>query len=421
MLERISRRWHSGLQPAKLAGPGLANAYVSEQAPGFATNACLREMDAKEASRSSLADGTAPVQSRAGSAWAQDLAAAERLKDAWRTLETSAFGPIEHFEWTHACAKEAGQFGRLRIVSVWEGGRCRAIAPLVWSVRRWLRLESIGVHQLTEPMDFVYQDRKAAGDLCKILAEQRLPINLPRVPASSLIPEEIRRAFKGRAFVHVSRSSPYPTMRIDASWKDPSTHFNSGRRSDFRRALRAAEQHGEVRLEVISPKPSELPDLLEQALQAELLSWKGRNNTALLTDPFRLAIYRHYFESICAKGMLRLALMRINGQVIGMQIIVETNERLWLLKIGHNEEFSKCSPGTLLMLHLAQYAAQQGLRSIEFLGSAEPWTQLWTEQLQECVQVRVYPPSLASLVSLGFDTFCSFRTRVNRSLARVGR
>jgi CelD/BcsL family acetyltransferase involved in cellulose biosynthesis len=228
----------------------------------------------------------------------------------------------------------------------------------------------------------------------------------------------MKRAFKGRAIVHVSRSSPYPTMRIDASWREPESHFNAGRRSDLRRALRAAEKHGTVTMEVLTPEPAALDGLLQEALDAELHSWKGAAGTALLLDPLRLEIYRHYLAALAQKGDLRLAFLRIDGKAVAMQIVAETSQRLWLMKIGHNEAYSKCSPGTLLMLHLARYAAERGLVAIEFLGAAEAWTRFWTEDLEECVQVRVYPPSLGSITALGFDAWCSARTRVRRSLKR---
>ena len=60
-----------------------------------------------------------------------------------------------------------------------------------------------------------------------------------------------------------------------------------------------------------------------------------------------------------------------------MQLAVECGERFWLLKIGYDEEFARCSPGVLLMLHTVRYAATRGLKSYELLGRVEPWTRVW--------------------------------------------
>jgi len=348
----------------------------------------------------------------------EDVLSLDGIRDAWRGLEHAAFGPIEHFEWSRACVERLSELGRLKVFSIWDDKKCRAIAPFVVTPVGRRRLESLGVTQLTEPMDFLYEDRESLARLCDALARQRLPIDLQRVPEVSPVTAELRRAFRGRGYVHVSRSGPYPTLPIDASWKDPESHFNAGRRSDFRRAYRAAERFGSPELVIVTPDASNLEALLAQAIEAELHSWKGRSGTALALDPLRAQIYGHYLRSICEKGLLRLGLMRIDGKTIGMQIAVQTNQRLWLLKIGHNEEYSKCSPGTLLMLTLTRYAAEQQLQSIEFLGSAEPWTQLWTEELRACVRIRVYPLSLASGFALGEDAARSIGSTLRRRLQR---
>ena len=45
------------------------------------------------------------------------------------------------------------------------------------------------------------------------------------------------------------------------------------------------------------------------------------------------------------------------------------------------------------MLHTVRWAAERGLRTYEFLGGREPWTDRWTEEIRPCVEVQVYPVS----------------------------
>ena len=158
--------------------------------------------------------------------------------------------------------------------------------------------------------------------------------------------------------------------------------------------------------------------MLAEAYEAELKSWKGRSGTALALDPLRADIYGRYLRAICDKGLLRLAFMRIDGKAIGMQIAVETQQRLWLLKIGYMEEYSKASPGTLLMLYVARDAAKRQLQAIEFLGAAEAWTRTWTEELRECLRVRVYPVGAASTLAFARDAALWASARLRRRLQR---
>jgi CelD/BcsL family acetyltransferase involved in cellulose biosynthesis len=347
-----------------------------------------------------------------------DLASLDAARSAWEALESAVRSPIEHFEWSRSCVQGLPGFSRVQMYSVWDDGQCRAIAPLAVRVSAGLRLESIGVKELHEPMDFVYSNREALARLCDELARQRRPIELPRVNADSPVVDELRRAFQGRALVLVRPTFPYPTLEIDSSWKDPETHFNVGRRSDLRRALRHAERAGPTEFDVVTPQPANLCAVLAEAYDVEMQGWKRRNGTALALDPLRADFYRRYFTACCDKGILRIALMRIGGKAVAMQLAVETQQRLWLHKIGHNEEYSHSSPGTLLMLNVAHYAAQRGLKSIEFLGSAEPWTKVWTDHLRDCVRVRVYPYAPASVIPFGLDAGRWVAARIRRRWKR---
>jgi len=134
--------------------------------------------------------------------------------------------------------------------------------------------------------------------------------------------------------------------------------------------------------------PTELDPLLEEAFQVEASGWKGHKGTALASDLLRQSFYRRYAAAACEKGILRLSLLRIGGRAAAMQFAVEWGKRFWLLKIGYDEEFSRCSPGTLLMLETLRYAAGRGLQSYEFLGVVEPWLAAWTKQVRTCVMLR---------------------------------
>src|SRR5206468_8833130 len=90
------------------------------------------------------------------------------------------------------------------------------------------------------------------------------------------------------------------------------------------------------------------------------------------------------------------------GQPVAMQLAVESGGRFWLLKIGYDERFARCSPGTLLTIEMLRYAASRRLRSYEFLGTVEPWTLMWTRFIRPCVSLLAYPatpPGMAALVA----------------------
>jgi CelD/BcsL family acetyltransferase involved in cellulose biosynthesis len=214
----------------------------------------------------------------------------------------------------------------------------------------------------------------------------------------------------------VRPATPTPTIALDERWKDPASRFNSGRRSDFRRAARRAGEFGEVSFEILSPGPEAFDALFDEAIGVEMRSWKREAGTAIVADRAKENCFRHYFRSACEQGSFRIAFMRIDGRAVAMQMALETLGRYWLFKIGFDEEFDRCSPGTLLMLHTIGWAAERELEAYELLGNLEPWiAQFWTREQHDCVWVRAYPFNLRGAAAFAADAAISLRKRLTRS------
>ena len=332
----------------------------------------------------------------------REAAELDRYASSWRTLEPNATMPTQHFAWARTGARAFGTLGRLHVVTVGEGDACTAVAPLVRTTGWSPRLELLGMAGLFEPMDFLAADAASLDRLAEGLARQRTPLLLGRVPASSPTIPALERAYSRRGWIRTAPGAPYPYVDVGPGWTE-AAHFNSGRRSDFRRAARHAEEHGKVTYEILTPTPAEVGPLLDEAFAVEAKSWKGEVGSALAIDPMLGAFFRDYAAAAAAAGILRIAFMRIAGQAVAMQIAVECHNRFWLFKIGYDDQHGKASPGALLMLHTLNHAAARGLASYEFLGGAAPWTAAWTKQLRACVVIRAYPISVSGAVGLGRD------------------
>ena len=99
-----------------------------------------------------------------------------------------------------------------------------------------------------------------------------------------------------------------------------------------------------------------------------------------------------------------------------MQMALESLNRYWLFKIGFDESFERCSPGTLLMLHTIGWAANRELEAYELLGNLEPWiAQFWTREQHDCVWVRAYPFNARGAVAFAADAFAALRKRLARA------
>jgi CelD/BcsL family acetyltransferase involved in cellulose biosynthesis len=327
-----------------------------------------------------------------------------RLSKGWSALELSDGSPTQHFIWAQAYHQTYGQEAQVQVLIIGPTHAPEALAPLIRRPSSVLpRLELLGVHELCEPLDLLYDGQDALDALAEGLVNLGQPLWLERLPADSPVITALERAYKGRGLVHHSPAASYPRIPLDCTWVEPESHFNAGRRSDFRRAQRRAAEQGVVSFEILSPTPAELEPLLTEAYRVEAACWKGAEQSALACDVKRGEFFRHYTAAAAERGILRLCFMRLDGQAVAMQLAIECGQRFWLLKIGYDEAYARCSPGTLLMLHTLRYAAERGLAAYEFLGSSQSWTHTWTDTHQQCVSLRAYPHNPSALATLVCD------------------
>jgi CelD/BcsL family acetyltransferase involved in cellulose biosynthesis len=335
--------------------------------------------------------------------------------DRWGPLDEAAVSPSQRFAWIRACAASFGE--ELGFVIVEHDGELAAVAPLI---AKSGSLELVGARDLYEPADFAYLDEDALGSLARELRRRKSSLVIPRIPVTSPTVSALRRAFRGRGGIFMRAAGATPVVLLGQG--DPVERFSPRRRADLRRALRRAEQIGEVVTEVTSPRSDEAEAVLNEFFEVEAAGWKGERGTALVDDPDRRRFFDEYTRAAAEEGRLRGSVLRIGDQTAAVQLAVEHARRLWLLKIGYDERFARCSPGTLLLLETVRWAGAAGLEAVELLGHREPWTRFWTEEERTCVAMYAYPATLRGVASLASDAAGHSRRRVTRGVVeRSGR
>ncbi|MGZ8287481.1 MAG: GNAT family N-acetyltransferase [Allosphingosinicella sp.] len=340
----------------------------------------------------------------------------EALVRAWRSLEASASLPMQSHAFASALAGTFLADADIRVFFVRERDDIAALLTLCREPGRFARWRLVGAHEVCEPDDALYRNPQAARRLAEAIVADGRALEVDRVPVGSELVPALRGALRGKGYVSVRPATPTPTIELDERWKDPASRFNSGRRSDFRRAARRAGEYGEVSFEISSPGPDSFDALFDEAIGVEMRSWKREAGTAIAADRAKENCFRHYFRSACEQGDFRIAFMRIDGRAVAMQMALEWLDRYWLFKIGFDEDYERCSPGTLLMLHTIGWAAERELAAYELLGNLEPWiAQFWTREQHDCVWVRAYPFNASGAAAFAADAFAALRKRLTRA------
>ena len=163
-----------------------------------------------------------------------------------------------------------------------QGDQCIGLAPLVLRrVRGVRRLAPMGLSDLHEPMDLVAADSDALDHLTAAIVARGEPVVIDRMLADSPTVAAFEKNCRGRAIFVRRRAANCPFITLDASWIDPASHLNSGRRSDLRRARRKAEQTGAVTFEILSPTPADVDHLLDKAMDDRSRKLEGNRRHRL--------------------------------------------------------------------------------------------------------------------------------------------
>lgn len=333
------------------------------------------------------------------------------IREPWNNLAKHSKTPLLRHEWFLSCLKAFYRKEEIYIMVEWDGAEIIAAAPLILVRRQGVQqLELIGVSHLHEPCGLLFKDVAALKMLIDELTSIDFSLGLTKINKETAY--LIQKRVSGRQGLSFLRpTAPSSFLSCNTSWDDYYSSISAQRRYDHRRAKKKAEQSGKLAFQIDSPRPDNYEYFLEQAARVEAAGWKRKKGSALLINLKLRSFFLEYAKWAANQDMLRIFFLHIDGQVAAMQMCVEYADKLWVLKIGYDEKWSACSPGVLLMKYALQYAFENGLESIEFLGSKEPWLEVWTNEYHTYSSMVFYPYTVPGVLGLGTDIL---RTGIHR-------
>jgi hypothetical protein len=163
------------------------------------------------------------------------------------------------------------------------------------------------------------------------------------------------------------------------NWQAYQESWSGNHRRHMRKALRRAEEEGDVQMDVRHPRSTaEIETLLREGFEVEHRSWKGREGTSVLTSPEAWQFYLRQGTRLAEHGNLELAFLRFRGQSIAFEYGWTAQGVYYTPKVGFDDGFARFSPGQLLRYFALQNAfANRERRAIDFLGPLSDATSKW--------------------------------------------
>jgi hypothetical protein len=132
----------------------------------------------------------------------------------------------------------------------------------------------------------------------------------------------------------------------------------------------------------------------------ESASWKAKIGTAIHPENVQGKFYRAMLEAFCRRNAGRIYRYWYEDKIVAMDLCIEGNGCIIILKTTHDESIGNAtSPALLMQQEVFRQLFDEGrLKTIEYYGKVMEWNSRWSDDLRILYHVNEYRwPSLLAL------------------------
>jgi hypothetical protein len=157
-----------------------------------------------------------------------------------------------------------------------------------------------------------------------------------------------------------------------------------------RQRSRLEKEGVKTSLEVVT-RPEDIAQAIVEYGQLESAGWKAQGGTAIHPDNAQGQFYRVMLEAFCRQGSGRVYRYRFNDRTVAVDLCLERNASLVILKTTHDESIKTCSPAFLMRQEaFRKLFEEQRIKRIEFYGKLMEWHTRWSNEVRTMYHVNYY-------------------------------
>jgi CelD/BcsL family acetyltransferase involved in cellulose biosynthesis len=310
----------------------------------------------------------------------------EELRPEWDELVTSSFRPYPFlqfwylFNWWKSLG--GGEWSKvnstLQIVTARENGILVGIAPLFFSYKTGFEpaLRFIGQIEVTDYLDFICLPDKLDEFLRQLLdfIDLNQDLKTKKLELANIQDESRTIALleglcqQRQKNFELKVLQPSPAIHLPATWEEYLQSLNKKQRHEMRRKARNVERDYQVEL-VFLETSSNIEDETKRFI--ELMRYAEKKAAFLTpeTEQFLLGFAKNSEKPAC----LQFASLMLNGEQAAAYLNFTCDKKLWVYNTGWNPDFSKASPGWVLLGKLIQWAIENGLDEVDLMRGDEEY------------------------------------------------
>lgn len=307
----------------------------------------------------------------------------------------------------------------LRIGLVWNDDRLVAVVPLAICKRKGLRFLEWAANSYTD-----YGDILVAPE-CSLSALQNLWTQICSAGGfdlaflNRLLPDAAARriftpgASSGVKFRRNHREEV--SYRVAGQWASGAAWLADQpkkTRQNYRRGIKVLEEAGEMKFRLLAPDEPMQPMLDRlSALKRRWLALHTRESELFEEgEPVLAALV----DALSRAGVLRVFVLECNDAMVAVSINIVQHNVMMAFVTTYDPDFSRASPGVVLMMDYIQWSIDHGLGMVDFLCGGEAFKHKFATQavtLQSVLGARTAQGALVSLADRIRQTIGSVRTR----------
>jgi hypothetical protein len=173
----------------------------------------------------------------------------------------------------------------------------------------------------------------------------------------------------------VSDDAPCPVLDLRGADPDLAGTVSPRLLANLRNAWRRAGALGNIRIE--RAHSTSLPAALDALLQLHASRWAERGGDGVLSRTAVEAFHREVARGFLQRDWLRLYLLQLGSRSIAAHYGFHLRGCSYYYIGGFDPEFTKISPGALILQHAMSEAVGEGASVFDFLRGAEDYKYKW--------------------------------------------
>ncbi|MBI1285832.1 MAG: GNAT family N-acetyltransferase [Thiobacillus sp.] len=174
---------------------------------------------------------------------------------------------------------------------------------------------------------------------------------------------------------------------FDAFWEKRGKNL----RQNMRKARNKLEKAGLTVSLVSITDPAAVKDAIANYGHMESAGWKARDGTAVHPENDQGRFYQDLLETHCQAGTGRIYQLMFNDTIAAMDLCVQRDDTIVILKTTYDEATAEYSPAMLMHQELFKTLFDSGVfQKIEFYGKVMDWHLRWTEDKRTMFHINYY-------------------------------